>query len=80
MYKEAANKFLYVLRNSEQPLEPARAKNITELAKAALDSGLWVKTQIDDKKQKQKGTSQAKSKGDMTLGLSLLGANYNEAF
>jgi len=49
------------------------------LAQKAIDSGLWVKTQIEDKKSKMKGTK-TKSKAEMTLGLRLCGANYMEAY
>jgi hypothetical protein len=49
------------------------------LAQKAIDSGAWMKTQIDDKKAQMKGT-QAKSKGEMVLGLRLCGSNYMDAY
>ena len=50
LYKEAANKFLYVIRNGES--EMAKGPEIRLLAQKAIDSGVWVKQQIEDQKSK----------------------------
>lgn len=79
LYCEAANKFHYVLKNTDGKLDATRMRDLKEKTQRAIDSGLWVKQQLDDKKAKMKGTM-TKSKGEMTLGLRLCGANYMEAF
>ncbi len=75
-YKEAANKFHFLVKNEENPL---KLKEYEDLTKKAIDSGLWLKIQIDEKKAKMK-EAVTKSKPPLTLGLALLGPNYMEAY
>jgi hypothetical protein len=56
-----------------------RIAEVNNLAQKAIDSGLWVKQQIDDKKAKLKGTN-TKSKGEMVLGLKLCAPNFMDAY
>ena len=49
-------------------------------ADKAIDSGVWVKTQIEDKKAAEKKVTTAKSKSDMILGLRLCGSKYMDAY
>ena len=39
-YREAANKFFYVLKNEDRP---SKQKELKDLADKAIDSALWVK-------------------------------------
>lgn len=44
LFKEAANKFMYIIKNSEGQVEPSKIAQARDLAQKAIDSGLWVKT------------------------------------
>ena len=78
MYKEASNKFLFILKNGET--DPKRIQTVRSLADKAIDSGIWVKTQLDDKKAALKKVTNTKSKGEMILGLKLCGNKYMDAY
>ncbi len=78
-YREAANKFMFLLKSEEG--NSVKTNELKELFDKAVDSGLWVKQQIDDQKAKMRVTSSTKSKGgDLVLGLRLCGQNYMEAY
>ncbi len=67
------------MKNGET--DPRKIAEIKQFAEKAIDSGIWVKTQIEDKKAKLMKVTNVKSRsgGEMILGLKLCGANYMEA-
>ncbi len=79
LYREAAHKFIYIIKNNTTA-DANIMREVKELAQKAIDSGLWMKTQMDDQRDKARGKTLIKSKPEMTLGLRLCGQNYMEAF
>lgn len=50
-YKEAANKFMFLIKSEANP---QKQKDLKEMLQKAIDHGLWMKTLIDDKKKAMK--------------------------